>query len=48
MEQKKKMYAEPSSICTLDLCSSLSKKFLAFMEHEESYLLLRLVSSHVN
>jgi len=32
----------PSSICTcrLKLCSSLSKKCLAFMEHEESYLLL--------
>jgi len=36
------MYAEPSNVCILKLCSNLSVKSLALMEHEESYLHLRL------
>jgi len=44
----KEMCAEPSSIHTLKLCSSLSKKFLEPMENKESYLLLRLISSQAN
>ena len=39
---KIKMYAEPSNVCILKLCSNLSVKSLALMEHEESYLHLRL------